>query len=152
MRSHKLIGWALLALCMACGDGDEDDSKDSAMTKSSPSSFAQQVTLGQEVYGQSCAGCHGAMGQGTDKAPRVVGLDEGALPLKPPSGRKVRTEDFVTVADVANFVVAKMPPDKPGSLSTDKYLAVLAFDLKANGINLDKKLDLEVAEGLTIPR
>ena len=151
MPSYRVIGWALLALSMACGDADEaDDSK--ASTKGSPSSFAEQVTLGQEVYGQSCAGCHGNMGQGTDKAPRVVGLDEGALPLKPPAGRKVRTEDFVTVADVANFVVAKMPPDKPGSLSTEKYLAVLAFDLKANGINLDKKLDLELAEDLTIPR
>jgi hypothetical protein len=45
-----------------------------------------------------------------------------------------------------------MPPTAPGSLSADQYWAVLAFDLKANGINLDKKLDAAAAPSLTIPR
>jgi len=58
----------------------------------------------------------------------------------------------VTVADVATFVVQNMPGDDPGSLSEDDYFAVLAFDLHANGIDLDKKLDAAVAASLTIPR
>ena len=58
----------------------------------------------------------------------------------------------MTVADVADFVVQNMPGDAPGSLSADDYFAVLAFDLKANGIELDQKLDAALAASLTIPR
>jgi hypothetical protein len=82
----------------------------------------------------------------------LVGLKEGALPLDPPASRQVRKEKFVTVADVASFAVMNMPPDDPGSLSTEEYLAVLAFDLNANGIMLDEKLTLDLAKTLTIPR
>jgi hypothetical protein len=46
-----------------------------------------------------------------------------------------------------------MPPKAPGSLTAEEYLAILAFDLKANGIDLgDKKLDLELAKTLEVPR
>jgi hypothetical protein len=81
-----------------------------------------------------------------------VGLDKGALPLKPPAGSK-RTTEFKTVADIADYVVKTMPPNAPGSLSAEDYYAVLAFDLKANGIDLgDKKLDGELAKTLDVPR
>ena len=139
-----------LLLVAACGDGDESDTENPNTT--TPTTFAEQVSLGQSVYAANCAKCHGDSGQGSDEAPRLVGLDQGALPLDPPASRKVRKDKFETVADVANFVVANMPPGAAGSLSTEKYLAVLAFDLKANGITLQQKLDLELAETLTIPR
>lgn len=46
-----------------------------------------------------------------------------------------------------------MPPNQSGSLSDEEYFSVLAFDLKANGIDLaDKKLDGELAKTLVIPR
>jgi mono/diheme cytochrome c family protein len=139
-----------LLLFVACADSDETEGE--VAEAKDPSTFAEQVALGMKVYGANCAECHGDAGQGTDKAPRLVGLDQGALPLDPPAERKVRKEKFVTVADVAGFAVANMPPDKAGSLSTQKYLAVLAFDLKANGIALKQMLDLDLAETLTIPR
>ena len=142
--------WIVILWGTACAGSAEDDSA-SASTES-PQTFAAQVALGQRVYGAKCAGCHGASGQGTDMAPRLVGLDQGALPLQAPAERKLRHEDFVTVGDVASFAVMNMPPDKPGSLTTDEYLAVLAFDLKANGVMLERKLDLDLAETLTIPR
>ena len=83
----------------------------------------------------------------------MVGLDKGALPLDPPPTAKYRKSQFKTVADIADFVVKNMPPNKGGSLSTEEYLAILAFDLKANGIDLgDKKLDLPLAATLTVPR
>jgi cytochrome c len=114
--------------------------------------FAEQAEQGGALYAAHCAECHGASGEG-DKAPRVVGLDQGALSLEPPKTAKLRKTKFTTVADVADFVVKNMPPKKAGTLSTDEYLAILAFDLKANGIDLgDKKLDLELAKTLTIPR
>ncbi len=116
-----------------------------------PATFDEQVTLGGELYGQKCAECHGASGEGA-KAPRVVGLKEGALPLDPPADRKFRKDQFKTVGDVAKFVVSSMPPDAPGSLTEEQYLAILAFDLKANGITLPNKLDLATANTLEIPR
>jgi hypothetical protein len=46
-----------------------------------------------------------------------------------------------------------MPPKAPGSLPAEQYWAILAFDLKANGIDLgDKKLDGELAKTLEVPR
>jgi S-disulfanyl-L-cysteine oxidoreductase SoxD len=145
----------LLAACLmsfaACND-DDDAGETADPDTEDTETFAEQVELGMEVYGEHCAECHGDSGQGTDKAPRLVGLDEGALPLDPPASRKVRIEQFVTVGDVAEFAVANMPAGAAGSLSTEEYLAVLAFDLKANGITLDEPLDLETAEKLTIPR
>ena len=91
-------------------------------------------------------------GKAASKAPRVVGLKEGALPLDPPATSKGRKERFVTVADVAGFVVANMPPKKGGSLSADQYWAILAFDLHANGIDLPAPLTPAMAGTLTIPR
>jgi cytochrome c len=117
-----------------------------------PASFADQVAQGQTLYVNNCAKCHGDAGQGTDQGPRVVGIKEGALPLDPPASRKVRKSRFVTVADVAQFVVANMPPGKAGSLTSDQYWAILAFDLHANGIDLPSPLTPEAAQTLTIPR
>jgi cytochrome c len=117
-----------------------------------PTSFADQVAQGQAAYGANCAKCHGDAGQGTDKAPRVVGLKDGALPLDPPAGRKYRKGKFTTVGDVAEFTVANMPPGKGGSLSADQDWAILAFDLHANGIDLPAPLTPDQAKSLTIPR
>jgi cytochrome c len=116
-----------------------------------PATAAEQIALGQGLYTDKCSGCHGASGEGKS-APRVVGLKDGALPLDPPPSAKYRKGQFKTVGDVATFVVANMPPKQAGSLSEEQYLAILAFDLKANGIELTNKLDMEMAKTLTIPR
>ena len=79
----------------------------------------------------------------------MVGLSSGALPLAPRPG-SARTSQFLTVADVASFVVANMPPKAPGSLSPEEYWAILAFDLSANGVTLEQKLTPELAPTLTI--
>ena len=135
-----------LALVVACGATDAKN----ATSEPTPATFSEQVTRGADEYGEHCASCHGSSGEGTAQAPAVVGAS--ALPLDPPSGAKVRKTQFVTVADVAGFVVKNMPGDAPGTLSADDYYAILAFDLHENGIDLDKKLDGTVAASLTIPR
>jgi mono/diheme cytochrome c family protein len=117
-----------------------------------PQTFAEQVALGQELFGANCAKCHGDSGQGGEHAPPLVGLKTGALPLDPPATAKQRTTQFRTVADVAQFTVANMPPKKAGSLTEEQYWAILAFDLKANGIELDQKLDPTLAATLELPR
>lgn len=145
---------AVAAVILACSRAPAGSStpESPAATEPAPQDFPAQVALGQRLYGERCASCHGAAGEG-GRGPRVVGLAEGALPLDPPEGRKLRKTQFVTVADVATFVVENMPMGQPGSLTTEQYLAILAFDLKANGIDLGQdKLTMEKAGELTIPR
>lgn len=156
-RAFFLSSALVLTLAGGCatssapaGNGDPAAAPPAASAPA-PQTFAEQVSLGQTLYGANCAECHGAGGEG-DTAPRLVGLKEGALPLDPPADRKFRKEKFVTVADVATFAVTHMPPKKVGSLSAEQAWAIVAFDLKANGIELPQKLTPEVAQGLTIPR
>ena len=135
---------AAVATVSACGS--------SSAPMKAPATWNEQVAAGQTLYGANCAKCHGDSGQGTEDAPRVVGLKEGALPLDPPATRKVRKTRFVTVGDVADFAVHNMPPKKAGSLGTEEYLAILAFDLHANGLDLPTPLTLQKAKETTIPR
>lgn len=127
MRAHLSIGilagvTALALTTVAAAAGGED-----------------QAAEGAKLYAKHCAKCHGDAGQGK-KGPPVVGKD--ALPLDPPAKAKVRKTQFHTAQDVAAFVATKMPANKPGSLTTDEYYAILAFDLKANGVDVSgKKID-----------
>jgi cytochrome c len=143
----------LVLVCAACGGSPPPATPASTTDVAGPppSTFAEQVALGQKLYGEQCASCHGDSGEGND-APPVVGLDKGALPLDPPAGAKYRKTQFKTVADIADFVVKNMPAKAPGSLTGEQYWSILAFDLKANGIELDKKLDGALAATLTVPR
>ena len=101
---------------------------------------ADQAAEGAKLYKKHCARCHGDAGEGKKKAPPVVGKE--ALPLDPPAGAKLRKDQFHTAQDVAQFVAAKMPANKPGSLKPEEYYDILAFDLKANGIDVaGKKID-----------
>jgi len=118
----------------------------------SATTFAEQAAWGETLFARHCAECHGDSGEG-DEAPRVVGLDMGALPTNPPATRRVRTMRFVTVGDVADFVVANMPAKRPTSVTNDEKLAILAFDLQANGIDAGPEpLTMARARTLVIPR
>jgi mono/diheme cytochrome c family protein len=111
-----------------------------------------QIEQGKELYGANCASCHGANGEGKKgKYPPVVG--EGALPLDPPKKAKLRKGiQFNTAKDVADFVVANMPPKKGGSLEPEEYYAILAFDLSANGIAIEEPVTGDNAASITLPR
>jgi len=106
-----------------------------------------QIDQGKQLYVDQCAKCHGDAGQGTDKGPVVVGKD--AFPQKPRAGAK-RDVEFHTAADVFAWATQHMPGDAPGSLATDQYLAIFAFDLTANGITLDKPLDGPAAQAIVL--
>jgi cytochrome c len=166
MKYAAILGMS--ATLWACGGGGaEPKSADEATVEqgstaegeataeapaTAPTTFSEQVALGQSLYGEHCSKCHGASGEGA-KAPAVVGLDKGALPLDPPAGAKYRTTQFKTVLDIAVFVTQNMPPNKAGTLTEEQYWSILAFDLKANGIDLgDKKLDAALATTLEVPR
>ena len=108
-----------------------------------------QLEQGKKLYALHCASCHGDNGEGGHKAPPVVG--KAALPLDPPATAKKRKTQFHTAKDVYDFVSKTMPAKKPGSLKPDEYLAILAFDLKANGVDLGQtKLDAAGAEKIVL--
>jgi mono/diheme cytochrome c family protein len=169
---NKIVFASIGTLALACGGGTPPPTSPEPMqpaaetappgaepapapgteAPATPTTFDEQVALGQTLYGANCASCHGDGGQGTATAPPVVGIDKGALPLDPPAKAQYRKTQFKTVADIAAFVVKNMPPKAPGSLTEEQYWSILAFDLKANGIQLDKKLDGALAATLTVPR
>jgi hypothetical protein len=61
--------------------------------------------------------------------------------------------ELKTVADIATFIVANMPPKGHSHLSEEEYFSILAFNLEANGIDLgDKKLHAPLAATMDIPR
>jgi cytochrome c len=123
-----------------------------ALVFSAPAARADgvaQAEQGAKLYAQHCSKCHGDAGQGTKKAPAVVG--KLALPLDPPAGSKKRKEQFHTAMDVASFVVKFMPAQKPGSLKPEEYFQILAFDLKANGVDVSgKTIDAESAKAIVL--
>jgi mono/diheme cytochrome c family protein len=116
-------------------------------TPAAPQTADAQIAQGKELYGAQCAKCHGDAGQGTDKGPPVVGKD--AFPQKPRDGAK-RDVDFHTAADVFAWTTKHMPANAPGSLSTEQYLAIFAFDLTANGVKLDQPLDAAKAQATVL--
>ena len=96
---QKLIISTSLVLALGCGGANRTEAEapsgaapepanataaDPSGPSAVPATFADQVALGQSLYGANCAGCHGASGEG-GKAPKVVGLKDGALPLDPPA-------------------------------------------------------------------
>lgn len=129
---------------VACGG---DKPRPSTPTPSAGDRVVAQIERGKQLYVAKCAKCHGDAGQGTEKGPVVVGKD--AFPLEPRSGAK-RDVAFHTAADVFGWAVKHMPGDAPGSLSTDEYLAIFAFDLTANGVELAAPLDGPAAAAIVL--
>lgn len=139
MRSLIFV---LPALLIACHSSEPPRAPEPAA-----GTVAAQIDQGKQLYVEKCARCHGDAGQGSAKAPPVVGKD--AFPEKPRSGAK-RDVDFHTAADVFAWTSKNMPGGAPGSLSTEQYLAIFAFDLTANGVKLDKPLDAPAAQAIVL--
>ncbi len=81
---------------------------------------AEQAEAGLASYTQSCAACHGA--------------DLRTLPTAPLQGNefiaKWRTR---STNDLLAQIRTTMPPESPGSIGEDAYLAVMAYILQRNG-------------------
>jgi mono/diheme cytochrome c family protein len=87
------------------------------------SDYAAQVLVGEWVFAEQCARCHGAAGEGGE-APRLVG-DRGV-------------QGFRNAQRLFDFVSFSMPVDDPGSLAEEEYWAVVAYLLEQNGYNPDQ--------------
>jgi mono/diheme cytochrome c family protein len=141
MKTIQLFGFGILTAALLTLGCAHDKAGGGGATTAAASSGATdgkaQATRGGQLYGQHCASCHGAGGEGNDKAPPVVG--KAALPLDPPATAKYRKTQFHTARDVYDFTKANMPAKAPGSLAEDEYLSIVAFDLQANGVDLTGK-------------
>jgi cytochrome c len=128
------IAGALL-LAIGCAHGAGGETSAGTVTAADAKS---QAAAGGALYADHCAACHGDHGEGIPGgAPPVVG--KNALPMDPPASAKYRKATFHTARDVYDFVKANMPAKAPGTLSQDQYLAITAFDLMANGVDLAGK-------------
>lgn len=72
-----------------------------------------QLSRGRQLYGSSCAGCHGQQGQGTGQAPSLIGvgtadvdymLASGRMPLTTPDDRPKRQPPAYSASDRAALV------------------------------------------------
>ena len=142
MRVFLMATWVGAAALVACS-GEGDDGQGGADTQT----FEQQAEAGAILYGHHCGHCHGASGEGTVEGPTLVGGD--ALPREPRDDQ-MRDVQFVTALDVFEWASTNMPPTAPGSLSDEQYLQVLAFALKANGVELAEPLTADVADQIVI--
>jgi mono/diheme cytochrome c family protein len=88
-----------------------------------PVSFtAEQVTRGSDIYADRCVQCHGDT------------LDNGEFGGAPLNGSYFKQHwGGGTAAGLVAFMKAKMPPDRPGSLTDRSYADLAAFLLEANG-------------------
>ena len=136
MKSMLILSLILFGACGGADHHPTGPTTDPGTTTPPPAGDnTALIARGQELYGANCAKCHGDAGQGTDKAPAVVGVASGALPRAPRAGAK-RDVEFRTAGDILAWMSKHMPGDKPGSLPAEDYLAILAFDLSANGVEL----------------
>src|SRR5580692_7237703 len=87
-----------------------------------PSFTAEQVERGRAAYNQNCQDCHGST------------LDNGEFGGPPLKGGYFRNHwGAGSVADLAGYAKALMPPDRPGRLSDQTYTDLVAFLLSNNG-------------------
>lgn len=82
----------------------------------------EQVVQGQSDYDTTCAdGCHESNLMGSGPTPSLRGDDF-----------LLRWTDF-SLAEFLELMETTMPKDEAGRLTTDRYLAVIAYILSANG-------------------
>ena len=80
-----------------------------------------QSVRGQQQYGEHCARCHSDDLLGNQEAPALVG------------GGFMGRFDGSTADDMVQTIRRTMPQEAPNSLSTEAYVDMLTFILKANG-------------------
>jgi mono/diheme cytochrome c family protein len=147
MKATLLAAWAFSVTCgVGCaGSTVEREAPPNAETATAK----DQPSVGAGLYAHHCASCHGARGEGNAKVPAIVGRSALPLDAHPPS--QSRKTKFRTAGDVLQFMKTAMPPAKPGSLTDDEYAAILAFDLKANVVDLNaERVDATTAESFVL--
>lgn len=117
MKQHSLIA---LALCAALGVSANAAQAQTAKTVLDGVFVSAQAASGQEMYPNTCAGCHGAT-LGGGRGPQLAGA------------QFVSHWKDKTVGDLFEKIKTTMPPTNPGSLSPDATADLVSFLLRING-------------------
>mgnify|MGYP002031265607 CR=1 FL=1 len=120
MRTRNILSHLLIVLCAISTNSLNIQAQQPQRT---PASYTiEQADAGLASYSQNCASCHGE------------NLDDG--PFAPPlRGVEFQSKWQVRSLEVLfNETATTMPQDRPGSLSDDEYIHLLAFMLQENGI------------------
>jgi len=144
MLRSRYFAWTivLLALGLAACQGDRLVSGPSAAPRDvtsappvaappqAPPAVQAQIDRGVVLFAQHCTACHGTRGEGSDRAPAVIG--EGSLPLNPPPGARLRTGQFQSAMDLGMFIKNNMPAGGT-HLPPRDVACVLAWLLQQHG-------------------
>jgi len=79
-----------------------------------------QAKRGEAVYLEACSNCHGRTLEGADMTPGLTG------------GAFMANWDGLTVGDLFDRIRISMPADRPGSLSRQEDVDVVAYILRFN--------------------
>jgi mono/diheme cytochrome c family protein len=145
LRTPQLTSAAVYALRSGAAGGVAPTATANNTGGTAPVSFtADQVTRGSDIYAERCVQCHGDM------------LDNGEFGGAPLNGKYFKQHwGGGTAAGLVAFMKAKMPPDRPGSLTDQSYADLTAFLLDANDYPKgDKELPSDTAsqQKLTLKR
>jgi cytochrome c len=89
------------------------------------------VQQGEEIYARLGAKCHGAMGEGGEGGPPLVG---GIGSLNTDAPLKTVGSYWPHAPILFDYIHRAMPADKPQSLDPDEVYALCAYLLHLNGI------------------
>jgi len=114
-----LFSAAALTLAVGCGDKDEGDSGDTDHSDHEHGTTGEgggDATAGADVYSTSCAGCHGAEGEGasgpamSDVVPGHSEDDIASVAMNGEGSMPPILSDATQAADVAAYCVATWGP------------------------------------------
>ena len=121
LRTPPLTPAAVYALRSGAADGGAPATANGSGETTPVSFTADQVTNGSDIYAERCVQCHG------DK------LDNGEFGGAPLNGSYFKKHwGGGSAAALVAYMKAKMPPDRPGSLTDRSYADLTAFLLDAN--------------------
>lgn len=100
------------------------------------------VAVGEEIYAERCAACHGDFGEGVDRWPVLAG-GHGTLQ----DDRPVKTigSYWPYLSTVFDYVNRAMPFGEARSLTPDEVYAITAYLLYVNDVVDDEEFELSKA-------
>src|ERR1700744_3217167 len=122
LRTPELTSAQVYALRSGASGGAPATATSNGASGTTPVTFtADQVARGSDIYSDRCVQCHG------DK------LDNGEFGGAALNGKYFKQHwSGGSVAALIAYMKAKMPPDRPGSLTDQTYADLAAFLLDAN--------------------
>ena len=107
------------------------------------------VAQGKELYDRLGATCHGAMGEGGEGGPPLVG---GIGSLNTDAPLKTVGSYWPYAPTLFDYIRRAMPADNPQSLTPDEVYALCAYLLHLNGIvEADAVMDAQTLPRVVMP-